>query len=246
MKGHTLMARSVGVAVMVGSATFVAGSLSPANAAEPPTSSTSSTNLLREYLDVALDARHSLGIPDTDHTLTDNEYAKITAIANVSGKYDSLLTISHNSGPGGANRGVTPQDDSPSSGGPGPEQTKVCISNPIDCPRALSARDDSYNESAVRYPTFTGVDDRRDAFRHCTWQALTTKRSNADFATQLGDAHERDGDADGTGNPAANEMDQANNATGRQVGLENENTPDSAIYDRCGFLADTGGLRTLV
>jgi len=126
-------------------------------------------------------------------------------------RFDALLSPARV--PGGVAPQVVAASDGPPSVGPGPEQTRVCALNPFDCPRAISARDDSYSTSTARYPTYSRVDDRRDTFRDCTWQALTTKRANA---------------------------------IGRQVGLENENTEDPAIYIRCGDLADTGGLRTLV
>ncbi|MCD2146895.1 DUF6973 domain-containing protein [Gordonia paraffinivorans] len=107
---------------------------------------------------------------------------------------------------------------------PGPSQDVVCAANPIDCTRSASARDDSYTAANREFPLktkqnpngkFSGVDDENDAMRHCTWQALVTKRSNSGFAEAIGDAHEAD--SGGAGTPSS-KMDLGNNVTGRRIG----------------------------
>ncbi|WP_420889101.1 DUF6973 domain-containing protein [Corynebacterium simulans] len=80
----------------------------------------------------------------------------------------------------------------------------------------------------------------QDADRHCIWQALTTIRSNADFATQVADAHE----TDHPGTPDAGDMDQTNNAIGRDVGLRHEGDEQGAIND-CHDKANNGELKIL-
>lgn len=82
--------------------------------------------------------------------------------------------------------------------------------------------------------TYKYRNDRLDADRHCLWQALTTESSNADFAKQVGDAHEEDG-AGGNGTNAGL-MDQYNNITGRKVGLDREGDRQG-IRNYCYLLA---------
>lgn len=115
-----------------------------------------------------------------------------------------------------------PKEDGDGTGydglSPGPMQDMVCAANPIDCARAVSARDDSFESANRAFPLkqsggkYTGINDENDAMRHCVWQALTTKRSNSGFAEAIGDAHESDGGQRGT---PGSQMDLGNNATGR-------------------------------
>ncbi|MBI2271587.1 MAG: RHS repeat-associated core domain-containing protein [Bacteroidetes bacterium] len=53
-----------------------------------------------------------------------------------------------------------------------------------------------------------------DAFRHAFWSALMTINSNSDFATQMGDAHEKDSKNSST----MRNMDFFNNSVGRIIG----------------------------
>lgn len=245
MKVRRLGTEVSGVLVAVAAAGLLSGGVASAEVGltstiAPEGAGSATAALMGEYADAAHLARHEIGIADNVHELTNVQFQEINKLVNSDGRFNSIGVSSSSTQAGD----VTAAYYDPL--GPGINQDAVCAANPIDCSRSVSARTDANNVSADRYPNLAGTDDLRDAMRHCVWQALTTKRANADFAAQLGDAHEADGNADGTGNPAANEMDQNNNAVGRQVGLENEDTPDSAIYDRCGFLADTGGLRTLI
>ena len=82
--------------------------------------------------------------------------------------------------------------------------------------------------------------NRLDADRHCIWQALTTIRANVDFARKIGDAHEDDH----PGTPESREMDQANNQTGRDIGLRHEEDEEGAI-DECHAKAEDGQLMVI-
>ncbi|WP_238559036.1 LGFP repeat-containing protein [Rhodococcus rhodnii] len=115
----------------------------------------------------------------------------------------------------------------------------VCGNNPYDCGRSVRAHFDSQEQSERHFPHHLGSsgplyqDDQLDADRHCLWQAMTTEASNAEFASLLGDAHERD---KYTTDDAAI-MDQYNNITGRAVGLRNEGNV-SGIISTCNSYAD--------
>lgn len=122
---------------------------------------------------------------------------------------------------------------------PGLNERRVCATNPIDCLRAKSAIQDAERLSVERFPGETG-DNIQDADRHCIWQALTTIRSNADFARQIGDAHE----IDHPGTPESEKMDQSNNQIGRDVGLRHENDEDGAINE-CHAKAENGELTVI-
>nr|WP_159078263.1 hypothetical protein [Corynebacterium liangguodongii] len=121
----------------------------------------------------------------------------------------------------------------------GYREIAACATNPADCARAKSAIKDAERISVERFPGDSN-DNAQDADRHCIWQALTTIRSNADFARQIGDAHE----ADHPGSDAAAQMDQANNQTGREVGQRHPQDEGAAINE-CHDLAASGQLVTL-
>ncbi|MDK8846654.1 hypothetical protein QP888_09175 [Corynebacterium sp. MSK297] len=122
---------------------------------------------------------------------------------------------------------------------PGKNELTVCVTNPYDCARAKSAIQDAERISSERFPGPSG-DNIQDADRHCIWQALTTIRANVDFARKIGDAHEDDH----PGTPESREMDQANNQTGRDIGLRHEEDEEGAI-DECHAKAEDGQLMVI-
>ena len=121
----------------------------------------------------------------------------------------------------------------------GKNELTVCVTNPYDCARAKTAIQDAERISSERFPGPSG-DNIQDADRHCIWQALTTIRANVDFAWKIGDAHEDDH----PGTPESREMDQANNQTGRDIGLRHEEDEEGAI-DECHAKAEDGQLMVI-
>lgn len=129
----------------------------------------------------------------------------------------------------------------------GIEGSGACARNLFDCARSAddkvtafvwSEQDFSDRVASGSYldgnSTYKYRNDALDADRHCLWQALTTESSNADFAKQVGDAHE----AEGPGGNGTNDgmMDQYNNVTGRKIGQDYEGDR-TGIRNRCFTLA---------
>ena len=65
-----------------------------------------------------------------------------------------------------------------------------------------------------------GWNDEIDAFRHCFSQALLTLKFNEDFAKKFGTAYEIQGDILDHQKPNERNMDQWNNAVGREIAQE--------------------------
>ncbi|MFC9658885.1 DUF6973 domain-containing protein [Nocardia sp. NPDC127606] len=126
----------------------------------------------------------------------------------------------------------------------GPNEKRVCATNPIDCKRVMdaNAKDKPFEESTKYFPDsegYTGADDRRDACRHCIWMAMMTSESNEGFARQMADAHEIDspaGSGDAQYDAASKKMDLYNNETGIAVGLRHDGDT-TAIINECVTLA---------
>ncbi|WP_338021031.1 LGFP repeat-containing protein [Rhodococcus sp. YH1] len=113
--------------------------------------------------------------------------------------------------------------------GTGIQQRQVCEANPVDCMRAKPYVDVSIKQAKEAFPERNGEEDNRtDAARHCMWMGYSTERANADFARQMGTAHE----LDVPGSEEAGMMDRYNNKTGIDVGLRNEDNPDG-IHTTC-------------
>ncbi|MFI6042518.1 DUF6973 domain-containing protein [Nocardia sp. NPDC051321] len=101
----------------------------------------------------------------------------------------------------------------------GVNERDTCERNPFDCYRTRKVSHIAVDTSVASFPGAAGERDNRvDAARHCIWMGRTTEGANADFATQMGNAHE----IDWPGSAEAGKMDQWNNITGRGVGLRNE------------------------
>lgn len=125
----------------------------------------------------------------------------------------------------------------------GVNERDTCETNPYDCFRAQDDRDAAYEAAAAAYPALNDAkdteDNRLDAVRHCAWQGRTTRSANADFAQQIGQAHEIDWPSATT---AQGNMDQYNNITGRAVGLRNEDNDPSAIDAQCTLYAQQAAI----
>lgn len=119
-------------------------------------------------------------------------------------------------------------------GGLNEQEKRVCRRHPWDCWRSRDTAPDAVKWAGERFPSETAHNDIRDAFRHCVWDALMTKRANADFAKRFGDAYEY-GDV---------MWISSNNAHGRSVGTEGEGRSDRWAADRCEALAKDGTLQT--
>jgi len=109
------------------------------------------------------------------------------------------------------------------------DEKRVCRNQRWDCYRVRDTPPDAGTETAARFGA-NGHNDRADAFRHCYWSALMTKRANVKFARDLATAHETGTDRQ----PQAEfDMDMHNNAEGREVGLLGENQTDDWLADVC-------------
>lgn len=113
---------------------------------------------------------------------------------------------------------------------PAREETIACGRALFDCARARSAEPDARFETIRRYNR-NGNGDVSDAFRHCYWQALTTKRANAKFAAEIGKAHEDAGTRGGTNPASSRRMDEHNNVIGRDIGKQGGR--DSTLSSTC-------------
>lgn len=117
-------------------------------------------------------------------------------------------------------------------------ETAVCIDELANCGRALQAAEEARDWARRYYPNHNGKNDIRDAFRHCQWSALMTRRTSETYAEKMGRAHEE--------NPESRQgqMDLYNNSKGRTAGsaadLNKEGARDMA--NRCRDYARTGGL----
>ncbi|WP_273352963.1 LGFP repeat-containing protein [Corynebacterium resistens] len=97
---------------------------------------------------------------------------------------------------------------------------KTCSFSAFDCSRSLRAWKDSVAFSEEKWGSDL-ADNQGDATRHCSWMGMTTEASNADFARELADAHEKT-----PNNPEKSRlMDEFNNITGIATGLRNEGNP---------------------
>lgn len=119
------------------------------------------------------------------------------------------------------------------------EEQYVCRHEPYDCERAQDTPDRARMETMERYPE-GGHNDTADAFRHCFWSALMTKRANAGFAERFGNAHEN-----GDHNQPYEEsrMDKHNNAVGRDIGIPDEGEDDEVTAYHCVDAAEDGRLQ---
>ena len=168
-------------------------------------------NELGTAIKAALEARAELGISPRDTQLTKKEAQAVVAAMN------SALA---------KNRGVTTLGGWPY--GLNRFEVWLCARQPGNCRQGKRSANDSFAASANRYPRYSGLNDRRDAFRHAYWMALTTMRTNKDFAYRLGNAHEADGP-----NNAEKRMDLFNNYQGRHVALDHPRAGAYELANRC-------------
>jgi len=122
-------------------------------------------------------------------------------------------------------------------------EKSVCRHSPYDCRRAAPAREDAINWTANRYASRPAHNTEADAFRHCMWSAMMTKRSNSSFAKEFGDAHEQ---GDFNQPYREQQMDLHNNSWGRLAGRELEGKSQRTVADRCQTYARNGNLSWFV
>ncbi|WP_216911417.1 DUF6973 domain-containing protein [Nocardia noduli] len=135
-------------------------------------------------------------------------------------------------------RAVDQRQDYPGTG-TGPNETRACASHPIDCgnSKRRGAQDVPWSESEKYFPTgegYNGVDDRRDACRHCIWMAMMTAWGTERFARDMADAHETDSPAapdDPQYSEASQRMDLYNNETGIAVGLRHDDDTEGIVRE---------------
>lgn len=210
--------------------------------------------LLGPYAAAVIQARRSIGIIDTVEDLSQAQDDAVADLADaillnwlqtatsptLNSVNDIIDQTLDNTAPAEGNLAV-PTAPQGGYGGLNEQEKRVCRRHPWDCWRGRDTAPDAVKWAGERFPNETGHNDIRDAFRHCVWNALMTKRANADFAKKFGDAHEY-GDAD---QPVAErDMDLFNNAHGRSVGTEGEGRSDGWAADRCEALANDGTLQT--
>jgi hypothetical protein len=120
------------------------------------------------------------------------------------------------------------------------EEFRVCSRHFYDCARNYKSDKDANAHTKARYGR-SGHNDISDAFRHCMWSALMTKRANAHFAELLGIAHEAANIRINKQPSRETWMDLHNNSRGRLAGQPD--AKDSRLSTRCH---DRQTLRDLV
>lgn len=118
------------------------------------------------------------------------------------------------------------------------QEQRVCRSEPYDCNRARDTQPDAFDWTQRRYGR-NAHNDASDAFRHCMWSALMTKRANDGFAKRFGDAHEY-GDKDQPSNESY--MDRHNNSWGREAGRNGEGKSETWVANVCQSYQRNGTL----
>ncbi|RGP48603.1 hypothetical protein AWH04_25920 [Rhodococcus erythropolis] len=122
----------------------------------------------------------------------------------------------------------------------GPNEQAACDSNYFYCFNVSRRGADSvpWDESEKYFPDsegYNGVDDRRDAARHCIWMGMMTAWSTETYARTFADAHETDSPSapsDPAYSQASRDMDFYNNETGIAVGLRHDDDT-AGIINEC-------------
>ena len=122
------------------------------------------------------------------------------------------------------------------------EEAGVCVSNTLYCRRALEAKNDAieWTKRAAYFGNLDYVNTKRDAVRHCLWNALMTKRTTRNYAERMATAHEENP------NSPAGQMDLYNNREGRLIGVLSEGAGEGirGAANRCRDYANAGLLIT--
>ncbi|MGW5312116.1 DUF6973 domain-containing protein [Nocardia thailandica] len=120
----------------------------------------------------------------------------------------------------------------------GKHETFVCVDYPAYCANAKRRGVETvpWDESEKYFPDsegYNGVDDRRDACRHCIWMGMMTAWASEDFARDMAQAHEQDSPSsdDPTYAAASAKMDYYNNETGIAVGLRHDDDTEGIINE---------------
>lgn len=115
-------------------------------------------------------------------------------------------------------------------------ETRVCITNPLDCEDAFDCRDTA--SAAARSSGLAGGHlGPQDALRHCVWSCCMAQEMGASEAEKFGTAHEN---SNPSSIPFDNQMDLHNNATGRSLA-----TPSADCEAECMSAVTSGRLRTI-
>lgn len=94
---------------------------------------------------------------------------------------------------------------------PKPSELNRCVAHPDECVVWASVSVWADHQAAKRF--HDSGQGRRNAFRHCCWQALLTVKLGSAKATAWGDAHEV-----GAKHSGDSQVDQHNNRVGRRIG----------------------------
>jgi hypothetical protein len=93
------------------------------------------------------------------------------------------------------------------------EEKKYIISNPVQSYVIKECKDDAEQETERRFG-YNGHNDETDAFRHCMWSGLISKRISHSEAMKFTTLHEmQDGN-----NFSEKSMDLHNNKVGAEIG----------------------------
>ena len=108
----------------------------------------------------------------------------------------------------------------------------------LSCNKAAEDAREAANSAQQLFPNSLH-NGQGDAFRHCYWNARMVKSIGEWNATKVAGNHE----AINGGPQAEKDMDLANNATGRSVGLQSADI--GAAKNTCASMAWNGQLKTL-
>jgi hypothetical protein len=122
-----------------------------------------------------------------------------------------------------------------------PAEQAFVRSHPIDAMGFKEDADKALAAAQALYPAATLHNGQGDAFRHCYWNALMTRRTSAARAKEFADAHETN-----PGQPEAEmRMDLNNNEVGRNLAVANPGASDQKLTEVCQEALRTGKLITL-
>jgi RHS repeat-associated protein len=99
---------------------------------------------------------------------------------------------------------------------------------PVDAASAVGAAQEGLHSAQDVFGPEGGVDDIKDAYRHCVWSCEMAKRIGPDQAETIGDAHEQGGSRNSS--PGSAGMDTSNNRTGRACA---DISPDKPCSQTC-------------
>lgn len=102
--------------------------------------------------------------------------------------------------------------------------------------------DEAAKDAKSKFPRKDLHDGHGDAYRHCLASCMMARENGSTVASLLGWAHEKRGDLTRNQDRGEREMDDYNNAIGRQCSKDSKNTQD--CQQKCMSAVTNGDLKT--